>query len=224
MIISFKRPKSLDMSLSVEFGPEKKGVGRPRDGDPEETRKEILRAAERAFAAAGFSGATTRQIAGDARVNVATLHYHFGGKKGLYRSVLAEVAHGELPVLSDAGSPTDRLRRLIGDLFDFTSRRASLPRLAILDDLSGPPDDATEARAEDRRIAGLGLAVRSARSGGAAARPGGVLPADEAARLIVRLIDLALIDPQTGDAPAGGRASGPIRDSIVEAALRIAGV
>ena len=100
--------------MTIEYGSEKKRVGRPRDGNPEETRKEILRAAERAFAAGGFSGATTRQIAGEARVNVATLHYHFGGKKGLYRSVLAEVAQGELPPLSEAGSASDRVRRLIG--------------------------------------------------------------------------------------------------------------
>ena len=43
------------MSLAVEHSMEKKGVGRPRDGDPEETRKEILRAGERAFAASGLA-------------------------------------------------------------------------------------------------------------------------------------------------------------------------
>jgi len=224
LIISSKRPKSSGMSLTIEYGSEKKRVGRPRDGDPDETRKEILRAAERAFAAAGFSGATTRQIAGEARVNVATLHYHFGGKKGLYRAVLAEVALGELPPLSEAGSPTDRLRRMIGALFDFTAKRVSLPRLALLDDLAGPVDDTSEPPVEDRRIGLMGSAVRSSRNVGGAVKAGPSLPPDEAARLIVRMIDLALVDPPGKDAPAGGRDVGTVRESVVEAALRIAGV
>jgi AcrR family transcriptional regulator len=211
------------MPLIVEYVPEKKGVGRPRDGDPDETRREILRAAERAFAAGGFSGATTRQIAGEARVNVATLHYHFGGKKGLYRSVLAEVAHGDLPALAEEGSPTERLRRLIGALFDFTSKRVSLPRLSLLDDLAGPVGDASEPRAEDRRVGLMGSAVRSSRSDGGAVKPSPGLPPDEAARLIVRLIDVALVGPPGKDGPAAGRDLGAVRESVVEAALRIAG-
>lgn len=210
--------------MTAEYVSEKKGVGRPRDGDPDETRREILRAAERAFAAAGFSGATTRQIAGEARVNVATLHYHFGGKKGLYRSVLAEVARGDLPVLTEEGSPTERLRRLIGALFDFTSRRISLPRLSLLNDLAGPVDDTSEPRVEDRRAGLMGSAVRSCRPDGGAAKPGAGLRPDEAARLIVHLIDSALFDPPGKDGPAAGRDLGSLRESVVEAALRIAGV
>ncbi len=78
---------------------EKKGVGRPRDGNPEETRREILRAAAEAFAACGFVGATTRAVAARAGVNVATLHYHFGSKEGLYRAVLGNACRGTLPAV-----------------------------------------------------------------------------------------------------------------------------
>ncbi len=211
------------MSLSIEYGPEKKGVGRPRDGDPEETRKEILRAAERAFAASGFSGATTRQIAGEARVNVATLHYHFGGKLGLYRSVLADVALGDLPALPEAGSSSDRLRRLIGAVFDFTAKRVSLPRLSLLDDLTGPVEGAPELRIEDRRVGLMSSALRPGRHAGAAEKGGPVLPPDLAARLIVGMIDLALADPPRKEAQGGGWDLGTVRESVVEASLRIAG-
>jgi hypothetical protein len=55
-------------------------------------------------------------------------------------------------------------------------------------------------------------------------KAGPSLPPDEAARLIVRMIDLALVDPPGKDAPAGGRDVGTVRESVVEAALRIAGV
>ena len=209
------------MSTNVEYSPEKKGVGRPRDGDPEETRKEILRAAERAFAAAGFSGATTRKIAGDARVNVATLHYHFGGKKGLYRAVLTEVVHGDLPPVPEAGSPAERLRRLAGALFDFTSKRPFLPRLSLLNDLAGPAEDAPDAHVEDRRIALLGTAIHSFRSVPGPERPDPGLVPEEAARLIVRMIDIALVDPlERGGGSAEVRNA---RVAVVEASLRIAG-
>ena len=208
------------MSLSVDFGPEKKGVGRPRDGDPEETRKEILRAAEGAFAAAGFAGATTRKIAADARVNVATLHYHFGGKKGLYRAVLTETAQGDLPAVPESGTTQERLRRLVSALFDFTVRRPALARLALLDELAGAPRDVGDAAA-DRRVERMTGALRLYRSlPGADFQPAGLSP-EEAGRLIVRSIDLALLEPPWSDVPPSDPRR--LREAIVEASLRIAG-
>lgn len=60
----------------------------------------ILRAAERVFARAGFEGATMAEIAEQADLPKANLHYYFGGKKGLYEAVLARV-------LRDWLTPTD---------------------------------------------------------------------------------------------------------------------
>jgi AcrR family transcriptional regulator len=208
------------MSLNMEYGPEKKGVGRPRDGDPEETRKEILRAAEGAFAAEGFAGATTRKIAADARVNVATLHYHFGGKKGLYRAVLTEVAAGELPQVPESGTTEERLRRLVGALFDFTAKRPSLSRLALLDELAGAPREPGEA-AGDRRVERLTGALRLFRTLPGADFPPSSLSPEEAGRLVVRSIDLALIEPPWSDLPPADPRR--LRDAIVEASLRFAG-
>jgi AcrR family transcriptional regulator len=51
-----------------------------------ETR--ILEAAERAFADGGYSGASMRTIVRDARVNLATVYYYFGSKRGLMAAVL----------------------------------------------------------------------------------------------------------------------------------------
>lgn len=57
--------------------------------DPTDTRARILEAATRAFATAGFAGASVRTITRAAGVNVATLGYHFTDKKGLFAAVVA---------------------------------------------------------------------------------------------------------------------------------------
>ncbi len=50
----------------------------------------ILAAAEQVFAGAGFGGATMSAIAEAAGLPKANLHYYFGSKQELYRTVLAE--------------------------------------------------------------------------------------------------------------------------------------
>ena len=49
----------------------------------------ILQAAERVFASAGFGGATMAAIAEASGLPKANLHYYFGSKQELYRTVLA---------------------------------------------------------------------------------------------------------------------------------------
>jgi AcrR family transcriptional regulator len=51
-------------------------------------RARILDAAERAFADGGFSGASMRDIVDQAEVNLATVYYYFGSKRGLMDAVL----------------------------------------------------------------------------------------------------------------------------------------
>ncbi len=62
----------------------------------------ILAAAERVFAGAGFGGATMAAIAEAANLPKANLHYYFGNKQALYRSVLART-------LNDWLAPTHRI-------------------------------------------------------------------------------------------------------------------
>jgi TetR/AcrR family transcriptional regulator len=51
----------------------------------------ILAAAEQVFAETGFSGATTAMIAARARLPKANVHYYFGTKERLYRTVLERI-------------------------------------------------------------------------------------------------------------------------------------
>ena len=53
------------------------------------TRERILKAALKLFADHGYEGASVRAIVAKAKANQAAINYHFAGKEGLYRAVLA---------------------------------------------------------------------------------------------------------------------------------------
>ena len=46
-----------------------------------ETKHKILDTAERLFANQGYGATSMRQIIGEAGVNLASIHYHFGSKE-----------------------------------------------------------------------------------------------------------------------------------------------
>ena len=52
-----------------------------------DTKERILLAASREFADNGFKGTTIRSICRKARVNLASVNYHFSSKEALYRQV-----------------------------------------------------------------------------------------------------------------------------------------
>lgn len=56
--------------------------------ESEDTRARIVAAAERLFAAGGEDATSTRAITREAGVNVAAVHYHFGGRDELLKTVL----------------------------------------------------------------------------------------------------------------------------------------
>ncbi len=60
----------------------------------EETRARVLEAAAKVFAEVGYDGAKMRQLAHTAGVNVATIAYHFGDKRGLYDAVVDQMYEG----------------------------------------------------------------------------------------------------------------------------------
>ncbi|MFT6557636.1 TetR/AcrR family transcriptional regulator [Sneathiella sp.] len=56
-----------------------------------ENRKRIMDAAEKVFAENGFRGSTTASIAQQAGLPKANIHYYFGTKEELYRTVVDEI-------------------------------------------------------------------------------------------------------------------------------------
>jgi len=63
--------------------------------DPERTKRRILAAARREFAAKGFAGARVDSIARRARVNKRMLYHYFGNKQRLFREIVRQIMTAE---------------------------------------------------------------------------------------------------------------------------------
>jgi AcrR family transcriptional regulator len=72
--------------------------GRRPKGQGPDLRQSILDAAEALFSRHGFYGVTVRQVASEAGVDTALIHYYFGAKRELFDSVFARRAE----ILNDA--------------------------------------------------------------------------------------------------------------------------
>lgn len=55
-----------------------------------DSREALLKAAQRVFGAKGYEGATVKDLADEAGVNISLVSYHFGGKENLYRSCMEQ--------------------------------------------------------------------------------------------------------------------------------------
>lgn len=94
-------------------------AAKPVKRDPERTQARILQAATVEFAAKGYSGARTEQIAKRAKSNIRMLYHYHGGKDALYIRVLEEVLgrlrQQELQLDFSEAAPLEGILRM----FDF---------------------------------------------------------------------------------------------------------
>src|SRR5262245_46107166 len=106
---------------------------------PGSTKARILAAAEEVFAARGFQGASTREIAARAGVNISSLHYHWSSKETLYFSVfrtiydriVALLQNTLAPLLARPGKRAQIIERTMGALFDFFADNPNVPKLLM---------------------------------------------------------------------------------------------
>jgi AcrR family transcriptional regulator len=87
-----------------------------------ETKLRILDTAERLFAENGYAATSLRQIIGDAGVNLAAVHYHFGSKDELLDAIVMRKA-----------APVNEERLALLDKLEAGSKGKALPIAAILD-------------------------------------------------------------------------------------------
>jgi AcrR family transcriptional regulator len=81
-----------------------------------ETRARIVRGALRALEHYGLAETTTRRIATEAEVRLATLHYHFESKEAVLLAVLDVLVLEMTVKLGDKTSPLDTLDTRIADV------------------------------------------------------------------------------------------------------------
>jgi TetR/AcrR family transcriptional regulator len=95
---------------------------RPQRRDPAATRRKLLVAARREFAARGLAGARVDEIAARAGVNKQLVYHYFGDKDALYLAVLewvyAEIRAQERELNLEGLSPERAIRKLIESSFD----------------------------------------------------------------------------------------------------------
>jgi AcrR family transcriptional regulator len=104
----------------------------PRRRNPDESRRRILDAAERAFALRGFGGARLRDIAQEAGVHHALVHHYYGDKRGLFQEVIKRgLGRVSLAGRDALAGPTleATVRSFVGVLFDFCANNRNLLRI-----------------------------------------------------------------------------------------------
>ncbi len=117
-------------------------MGRPKRIPGQiETRRRILEAAEVAFGADGFDGATLQHIAAQAGIRRPSLLYHFASKQTLYSAVVEHLFKDLGTALADAlgaeGAFDDRLDAVVRRFDAYVEARPQAAQLIlreILDD------------------------------------------------------------------------------------------
>ena len=107
------------------------------------TEQVILEAAEKVFLQKGLKGATTQEIAAEAGVNKALLHYYFRTKESLYLAIFANMMKTKLPsivgILIARQPVAVNISRFIAAYFELLSSNLYLANFLIMD-LQQNPD------------------------------------------------------------------------------------
>ena len=106
---------------------------------PGSTKARILAAAEAVFAAKGFQGASTREIAARAGVNISSLHYHWESKETLYFTVfrniydqIVDLLRNTLaPLLARQDARESAIDATMRQLLDFFADNPNVPKLLM---------------------------------------------------------------------------------------------
>ena len=105
------------------------------------TKEEIVQTARNLFARYGFDGVSTRMLAGEVGISVATLNYHIGSKDQLYGLIFKDAFIEEEAlvmrfydsvtesVLNDAEQFRDALLGFVNDHIDLLNQFQAAPRL-----------------------------------------------------------------------------------------------
>lgn len=106
------------------------------------TREQVLRAALKRFADAGYAATSVQDIVDDAKVSKPVLYYHFTDKAGLFQALVNQAHDERYRVIEEAvaGKTTFRnqAEALLAALFGYFRENRELMRLAFATMLAAP--------------------------------------------------------------------------------------
>lgn len=101
-----------------------------------DSREALILAAQKVFAEKGFEGATVKDLADEAGVNVSLVSYHFGGKEALYKTCLENFGLDRVEsaerILKSPESKEDfrlRLKLFADDFISFHQREPDICKM-----------------------------------------------------------------------------------------------
>ena len=103
--------------------------------EPQGTEAKIKEAARSIFLAQGYEGATIRQIADEAGVNLAMVNYYFRNKETLFKSIYAETFAqfvGQVAVLINEPTPLEvKIWKIVDRYTDFILANPLIPSFIL---------------------------------------------------------------------------------------------
>jgi TetR/AcrR family transcriptional regulator, regulator of biofilm formation and stress response len=165
---------------------------------PTERRKELVAAAIRVIVREGMAAATTRAVAAEAQMSLASLHYVFGSRDALLEAVIERVTAEELQaategllVFDDQNAPVSMegllvvgVDRYVDILIASPFNELALAELTVYASRSG----LTDLLSRQRQIY-LEAARQNLQRAADQAGVGWTVPLTEAANLLVTLLD-----------------------------------
>jgi AcrR family transcriptional regulator len=107
-----------------------------------ETRHDILRAALKRFAHAGYAATSVQQIVGDAKVSKPTLYYYFADKAELFQALVNEAHDERYRLLQEAAKRAEGARAQLVEilvvLFDYFCDNRELMRISLATAFASP--------------------------------------------------------------------------------------
>jgi AcrR family transcriptional regulator len=166
-----------------------------RDGD---TEAQILRAAQRVFVRRGTAGARMQEIAEEAGVNQALLHYYFRSKDRLAEAVFREAAGRLVPaalrVMGSDATLEEKIEQFVQLYIDAVRQTPFLPGYVLAEIHHHPERFAALIESAGGQAVQVAGALRERlRAQLAAAAAAGTMRAIEPEQFIVNLLGLSVV-------------------------------
>lgn len=99
------------------------------------TKEKILHAAQQVFIRKGMDGARMQEIADEAGINKALLHYYFHSKEQLFKAVfygvLSNLIPGIIAIFKGKGTLSDKIEAVVATYDTFIYKNPFLPQFVV---------------------------------------------------------------------------------------------